>query len=188
MNVITIIGLIIIGLIILAILWFITTYNKLVQLKALLEEAFSGIDVQLKRRYDLIPNLVQIVKQYSIHEKTVYENVTKLRAATAGAQGIEEKLQAEAGLTNALKTLFAVVENYPDLKANQNFIELQRDLNSIENEIQLSRRYYNGTARNYNTLVKSFPTNIIANITHFEPTPYFEISTLEERENPKIQF
>ena len=169
-------------------LWFISGYNRLVHLKALVDEGWSGIDVQLKRRYDLIPNLVATVKQYSIHEKGVFEEVTRMRSVAMNATGVQEKSQAEAGLTQALKTLFAVAENYPDLKANENFLALQKELSVIEHEIQLSRRYYNGTARNYNIGVQTFPTSIIASVAGFHRAPYFELTTAAEREAPKVQF
>lgn len=171
-----------------AMLWVVMRYNSLVHLKALVDEGWSGIDVQLKRRYDLIPNLVAVVKQYSIHEKEVLEQVTKMRSASMGAHTVDEKIAAEKGLTSALKTLFAVAENYPTLKANENFLSLQQQLSTIETEVQLARRYYNGAARNYNSTVGSFPTNVIANTFHFSRVPYFELTTAAEREAPKVKF
>lgn len=174
---------------ILLIAWsFISKYNSLIHLKSLLDEAWSGIDVQLKRRYDLIPNLVESVKGYATHEKSVLENVAKLRSAAIKAPDIESKLHAEAGLSQALRTLFAVAENYPDLKANENFLMLQKDLSLVEHELQLARRYYNGTVRDYNFKVQSFPTNLVASIAGFKTAPYFEVSTSQERENPKVKF
>jgi LemA protein len=184
MNTLIIIILAVLGIIA---FWFIGGYNSLVRLKALLDEGWSGIDVQLKRRYDLIPNLVAVVKQYATHEKSIFEDIARARAASMGATSVEEKANAEAGLTQALKTLFAVVENYPNLKANENFLSLQQDLAAIEHEIQLARRYYNGTARNYNTSVQSFPTSIIARIAHFNWAPYFEAAAVE-RETPEVRF
>ena len=169
-------------------IWLISGYNRLVHLKALVDEGWSGIDVQLKRRYDLIPNLVETVKGYSIHEKSIFTDIAKMRAASMNAGSVEEKAAAESGLTQALRTLFAVVENYPDLKANQNFLKLQDDLSGIEHELQLARRYYNGTARQYNVVVQSFPTSIIAGITGFQRAAYFEITQAAERENPKVSF
>jgi LemA protein len=168
--------------------WFAGGYNKLTRLKALLDEGWSGIDVQLKRRYDLVPNLVAVVKQYSIHEKEIFEQVARYRAAAINAQSVDQKSQADTQLTGALKTLFAVVENYPDLKANENFLSLQRDLNSIEQEIQLSRRYYNGTARTYNSSRNVFPTNVIASMAGFSPAQYFELTSAGEREAPQVKF
>jgi LemA protein len=169
-------------------LWFVGAYNQLVKLKALVQEAWSGIDVQLKRRYDLVPNLVQTVKGYAGHEKSVFENVAKMRSQAMNAQGVEHKAEAEQGLTGALKSLFAVAENYPELKANENFLQLQKDLNAIEHEIQLSRRYYNGTVRNYNIVVQSFPTNIVAGMFGFAKRPYFELDDSQERSNPDVSF
>ncbi len=168
--------------------WFMQGYNGLVRLKAMVDEGWSGISVQLKRRYDLIPNLVAVVKQYGIHEKEVLENIARMRSVSMSAVGIEQKAVAEGQLTSALKTLFAVAENYPDLKANQNFMSLQKDLASLEDELQLSRRYYNGAARNYNIGVQMFPSRIIAGVTGFVVAPYFELDSAEERNVPHIQF
>ena len=171
----------------LLIFWFIAKYNGFVYFSNLVSEAWSGVDVQLKRRYDLIPNLVETVKGYSKHEKDIFENIAKLRAASMGAQTIEEKSEAEAGLTKALKTLFAIAENYPELKANQNFLVLQQELSNVEAQIQLARRYYNGVVRDYNISIRVFPASIVAGIFHFESKPFFELSAAE-RENPKVQF
>ena len=175
-------------MVLLIVFWFIATYNSLVRSKAFVKEGWSGIDVQLKRRYDLIPNLVAVVKQYSIHEKDVLEGVTKMRSISMGATSIEDKAKAEGQLTQALKTLFAVSENYPELKANQNFLLLQKDLGAIENDLQLVRRYYNGSARNYNIVVVSFPNTVVAKMTGFAQEPYFELAGEQERESPKVKF
>ena len=188
MNFLSLLSLTILGVVILVVLWAVISYNRLVQLKALVDEGWSGVDVQLKRRYDLVPNLVAVVQQYSIHEKEVLENVTKMRAASMGATTIDAKAEAEKGLTGALKTLFAVAENYPDLKASENFLGLQQELSTLETEIQLARRYYNGTARNYNVSVLSFPSNIVANMFSFTKSAYFELDRPEEREAPKVKF
>lgn len=188
MTTAALIGLSIVGIALLVIFWFIGGFNRLVRLKALVDEAWSGIDVQLKRRYDLIPNLVAVVKQYSIHERGIFEEVARMRSLSMNARGIEEKSQAETGLTQALRTLFAVVENYPELKANENFLELQADLRDIEHDIQLARRYYNGTTRNYNILVTTFPSSIVASFTGFQKQPYFELTNPAERETPKVSF
>lgn len=177
-----------IALVAFAVFWFIGAYNSFVRLKALLNEAWSGIDVQLKRRYDLIPNLVETVKGYQIHEKSTLENIAKYRSASMHATGIAEKAAAESGLTQTLKTLFAVAENYPELKANENFLRLQKQLSTLEDEIQLARRYYNGTVRNYNMKVQLFPARIVAAIAGFKEAPFFELSTQAEREVPKISF
>lgn len=184
MTTLAIILLIVVGFIV---IWAIAAYNNLVTLKAHADEGWSGIDVQLKRRYDLIPNLVAVVKQYSIHERDVLEKVTQMRTAAMGAQTVAQKAEAEQGLTGALKTLFAVAENYPNLKANENFMQLQHQLADLENDIQLSRRYYNGAARNYNIAVSRFPSTIIASTTGFTKITYFEIGAIE-RENPTIRF
>lgn len=180
--------LILLGVVAIIGFWFVTGYNSLVRLKALLSEAWSGIEVQLKRRYDLIPNLVATVRGYSIHEKSVLENVTQMRAASVGATSISDKAAAEAGLTQSLKTLFAVAENYPDLKANENFLSLQKDLGLIEQDVQLARRYYNGTVRNYNVKVQMFPSRIIAAFAGFPAAPYFEVGSESERQAPKVSF
>ncbi|HBY06128.1 TPA: hypothetical protein DEG75_04265 [Candidatus Dependentiae bacterium] len=169
-------------------IWFMQGYNALVRVKALLDEAWSGIDVQLKRRYDLIPNLVAVVKQYSIHEKEVLENIARMRSLSMQATDVAQKAQAEGQLTSALKTLFAVAENYPQLKANENFMSLQTDLGALEQDLQLARRYYNGAARNFNVLVNMFPSRIIAGITGFVAAKYFELDSAEERNAPRIQF
>ena len=166
----------------------IVIYNKLVHLKAYAKEACSGIDVQLKRRYDLIPNLVQTVKGYATHEKEVFENVARMRTAAMGATGVQGKSEAESGLSGALKTLFAVSESYPELKANVNFLELQKQLSAIETDLQLSRRYYNGATRNYNIATQVFPSSIIASIGGFKAEPFFELSGDNERENPTVKF
>jgi len=179
--------LIILGIVLMVGLWFIIGYNRFVHLKALINEALSGIDTQLKRRNDLIPNLVATVKGYSVHEKSIIEEIVRMRAASVGATNINEKASAEAGLTQSLKTLFAIAEQYPDLKANTNFLELQKELSAIEQELSLARRYYNGAARNYNVAVASFPSRIIASVGGFEQVPYFEAHATE-RETPKVHF
>lgn len=188
MNSILITLLIIGGILALAAFWFIGTFNSLVQLKALIDEAWSGIDVQLKRRYDLIPNLVATVKQYATHEKGIFEEIARARSASMNATGVAQKAEAEKGLTHALRSLFAVAENYPNLKANENFLSLQKELSALEHEIQLSRRYYNGAARNYNVRVQSFPSRIVAGMGGFNTVPYFELNSAYERENPRVQF
>ena len=176
------------GIVAIVSFWFMGTFNKLVHLKAMVDEAWSGIDVQLKRRYDLIPNLVETVKHYAAHEKGIFEEIARMRAASMNASGVEQRAHAEQGLTRALRRLFVVVENYPTLKANESFLSLQNQLTVLEHEIQLSRRYYNGTARNYNILVKSFPSRIVANLSSFDAVPYFELTSSEEREVPRVQF
>ena len=165
----------------------IALYNGLVQLKVLVDEAWSGIDVQLKRRYDLIPNLVETVKGYAAHEKGTFEKVAELRTASMNATSIEEKGKIENQLSGALKTLFAVAESYPELKANQNFLDLQTQLSSIENEIQGARRYYNGTVRDYNTKIMVFPNNIIAGMLGFKAREFFAAEE-EAKANVKVDF
>lgn len=182
---ITTILLIVIALIILYIIY---AYNQLIKLQNLTKEGWSGIDVQLKQRANLIPNLVESVKGYMGHERGVLEKVTELRSQCLTSGSVEERAQNENMLTNALRQLFAVAENYPDLKASQNFMELQKTLTDIENQIQLARRYYNGTARDFNILIQSFPSNLIANSFHFTPVAFFEIEDVKEREVPTVKF
>jgi len=168
-------------------LWIVKIYNGLIKLKVRTNEAWSDIDVQLKRRYDLIPNLINTVKGYAIHERELFENVTKARSNAMNAQNPEEKAGAENMLTGALKSLFAVSENYPDLKANENFLELQRELSDTENKIQASRRFYNGNVRDLNTKIQIFPDSIVANMLKIGKREFFEIEE-EEKETPKVKF
>jgi len=169
----------------------ISLYNGLIRLKNRVDEAWSDIDVQLKRRYDLIPNLVETVKGYAGHEKETFEKVTKARTeAMAAQQTGDAKKQAEAEnmLSGTLKSIFALSENYPDLKANTNFLELQKELSDTENKIQASRRFYNGNVRDFNTKLQVFPTNIIGNMLGFKDREYFEITEEKERDNVKVKF
>jgi len=182
------IGWVVLGIIVLVALWAVVIFNKLVKNRNLVQEGWSGIDVQLKRRYNLIPNLVETVKGYAGHEKETLEKVVELRNSAARAQTAGEKAPIENMLTETLRQLFALAEAYPDLKANQNFLELQGQLSIIEEQIQLSRRYYNGTARDMNILVQSFPSNIIARSFGFNKADYFEIELASQREAPKVQF
>ncbi len=180
---------IIIGIIAVVVLWFIGSYNGFVKLVTRAKEAWADIDVQLKRRYDLIPNLVETVKGYATHESSAFENVTKARAAAMGASGLAEKGQAENMLTGALKSLFAVSEAYPDLKANQNFLELQRELSDTENKIQAARRFYNTNVRDLKIKIDSFPSNTIAGIFSFKPEEFFDLDeTPASREPVKVSF
>jgi LemA protein len=179
---------IILGVAVLLLLGAVVIYNKLVTNKNMVAEGWSGIDVQLKRRNDLIPNLIEAVKGYMGHERGVLEQVTELRAKSLQAAGVGDKARAEGALGAALANLFAVAENYPDLKASQNFIELQKSLADIEDQIQLARRYYNGAARNFNILIQSFPSNLVANTFRFTPVEYFEIEEAAERAVPKVSF
>lgn len=176
------------GLIVIGATFGIILYNALIKKQILVKEAWSGIDVQLKRRYNLIPNLISTVKGYSRHEKTLLEEVTNARTAAMDAQGVRNQGQAENMLTRTLRSIFALAENYPDLKASQNFLELQQALSKIEDEIQLARRYYNGTVREYNYAVQSFPSMLIANAFNFKKTEFFEIDYATERKAPDVQF
>ena len=181
------IGLILIIVIAVGTIWIIAIYNGLIRLKNQVDEAWSDIEVQLKRRYDLIPNLVSTVKGYAGHEKEVFEKVTEARTRAMGAGTAEDKAQAENMLSGALKTLFAVAENYPDLKANQNFLELQRELTDTEDKIQASRRFYNGNVRDFNTKIEVFPNNIFAGILGFAKRIFFDMDE-KEKENVKVEF
>jgi len=176
---------VILGLII---LWFIFIFNKLIRLKNRAKEAWSDIEVQLKRRHNLIPNLVETVKGYAAHESEVLEKVTQARTRAMDAKTPKEKGEAENMLTHTLKTLFAVAENYPDLKASQNFLELQRELRDTEDKIQAARRFYNANVRDLNIAIESFPSNIVAKLFGFKKMDLFEIEEAEERKVPKIEF
>ncbi|MCD0478988.1 LemA family protein [Chryseobacterium sp. LC2016-29] len=182
------IALIIGGVLVIALLYGVSIYNRLVKLRNLVQEAWSSIDVMLKKRHDLIPNLVETVKGYATHERETLENVTKARNLAVGADSVEAKEAAEKNLNQAMINLFAVAEQYPDLKANANFQQLQAELSSIENDIEKSRRYYNGTVRENNTLVESFPSNIVANMYKFEKSKFFELENIAEREVPNVKF
>ncbi len=181
---------ILLGVLVLLVLWAIVAYNRFVTLIQRAKEAWADIDVQLKRRYDLIPNLVETVKGYATHERTAFEEVTTARARAMNAGGVAEKGKAENMLTEALKTVFAVAEAYPDLKANTNFLELQRELSDTENKIQAARRFYNGNVRDLNTAIQVFPSNIIAGMFRFEPREFFELEVNEAaaREPVKVSF
>mgnify|MGYP000279977943 CR=1 FL=1 len=168
--------------------WFVASYNGFVRLVNRAKEAWADIDVQLKRRYDLIPNLVNTVKGYATHEASVFENVTRARTEAMTATGAEARGQAENMLTGALKSIFALAEAYPDLKANQNFLELQRELSDTENKIQASRRFYNTTVRDLNIGIESFPGNIIANIFKFSKMEFFELEEEAARNPVEVKF
>ena len=176
------IGLLLIIILAAVALWIIAIYNGLITFKNRVDEAWSDIDVQTKRRYDLIPNLVNTVKGYAAHEKQVFEDVTNARSRAMGAGTTADKAQAENMLTGALKSLFAVAEAYPDLKANQNFLELQRELTDTEDKIQAARRFYNGNVRDFNIKIEVFPNNIIAGMLKLTKREFFETS--EEQKNP----
>lgn len=182
-----IIAWVILGIVVVLALWAVGIYNGLIRLKNRVDEAWSDIDVQLKRRYDLIPNLVSTVKGYATHEKEVFEKVTAARTQAMGAQSAHDKAQAENMLSQTLKSLFAVAEAYPDLKANQNFLELQRELSDTEDKIQASRRFYNGNVRDFNTKIQVFPNNIFAGMLGFSAREFFEAAA-GEKENVKVEF
>lgn len=165
----------------------VSAYNSLVKGKLNCEEAWAGIDVQLKRRYDMIPNLVEIVKGYATHEKGVLESVTNARNMAMSASGAHNKAEAENALTGALKSLFALSESYPDLKANTNFLKLQEEYAVVEDAIQGSRRLYNSAVKGYNSSIQMFPSNIFANIFSFKESEFFEVSDAKEKENIKIE-
>src|SRR3989344_3378737 len=169
-------------------LWLIATFNRLVTLRNRAKEALSDIDVQSKRRYDLIPNLVETVKGYMAHEKSVLENVTAARSKVAQGGDALQRADSENALSATLKTLFAVSENYPDLKANANFLELQRELADTENKMMASRRFYNSTVRDLNTKIQTFPTNLIAGTFGFKEEKFFEVDSAEEKEPVMVKF
>lgn len=169
------------------IIWAVFTYNLFIRDRNLIKEAWSGIDVQLKRRHNLIPNLVASVQGYSKHEKSLLEDITQKRSEAVKIENIKDRAPAESDLSGILKNFFAVVENYPDLKANKNFLDLQNQLVEIENQIQYARRYYNGAVRNYNIRVESFPSNVIAVILNFKRDNFFEITLATERTTPEVK-
>jgi len=176
------------AIILIVALWFVVTYNGLVRLRNAVKNAWSQIDVQLKRRYDLIPNLVETVKGYAGHEKTTLENVIKARQAGIAAATIKDQAAAENMITGALRQLFALSEAYPNLKANENFLALQEELSSTENKISFSRQYYNDTVQTFNTRQEMFPANLVASMLGFQPAEFFEIELAAEREAPKVKF
>ena len=180
----------ILGLVVILCLLLMLSYNGMVRGKNMVEEAWSGISVQLKRRHDLIPALVNTVKGYATHENEVLRQITEARAQaiSASSGSVEGVMQAEQGLMRAMRSLFAVSENYPELKANENFLQLQEQLAGLEDEIQMSRRYYNGTAREQNNRVLQFPGNLIANAFGFSKSAYFELDDESERQAPEVKF
>ncbi|MEJ0001908.1 MAG: LemA family protein [bacterium] len=173
--------LIILGIIV---LWVIFAFNGLVTLRNRAKEAWADIEVQLKRRYDLIPNLVNTVKGYATHESTAFDNVTKARAAAMSGGSLSDKAANENMLTGALKSVFAVAEAYPDLKANQNFLALQNELSDTENKIQSARRFYNANVRDFNTKIEVFPSNILAGAFHFTKMEFFDLPDNDAAQNP----
>lgn len=180
-------GVIIIGIIVIVALWIVMTYNKLVSLRMKVKEGFSTIDVFLKKRYDLIPNLVETVKGYAKHEKDTLSQVVEARSKAVSSSP-EDKAKYEGELSNALSRLLMISENYPDLKADAQFVNLQNQLQQIESEIEKSRRYYNGLVRELNTFIQKVPTCIVASMFKFKEEPFFELENKSERENIKVQF
>ena len=176
------------GILGIVVIWFIAIYNGFVRLVNRVKEAWADIDVQLKRRYDLIPNLVETVKGYATHEREAFEKVTKARAMAMGAQNIDEKGKAENMLTGALKSIFAVAEAYPQLRAVESFVNLQNELADTENKIQAARRFYNTNVRDLNIKTDSFPSNIIAKIFNFQKAEFFELEESEAKEPVKVKF
>ena len=184
MTILTILG---IGAAVLAV-WFVAGYNGFVTMRNRVNEAWADIDTQLKRRYDMVPNLVETVKGYAAHEKGVFENVAKMRTQAMSAGSMDQKSQAEGQFSQALKSLFAVAESYPELKANQNFLELQRELVDTEDKIQAARRFYNGGVRDYNTAIEQFPGMLLARMFGFAAKDMFGTETEAEREPVKVSF
>lgn len=184
------IGIVLVPLIIIVVIaiWAVSGYNNFVRLRNTADEAYSTMDVYLKKRFDLIPNLVETVKGYAEHEKETLDMVTQARTKIMNSQSADEKLEGESQLTGTLKTLFAVSESYPELKANTNFQELQKQLESTEQDIANARKYYNGVIREYNTKTEQFPSSIIASLFHFGKRPMFSVDSEMERENVQVQF
>lgn len=178
---------IVIGIAVLIVLWAIMTYNGLVSRRAMVAEGWSGIDAQLKRRVDLVPNLVETVKGYATHERTTFDELTKMRSQT-GSQDPVQRAAAEGAITAAIGKIMAVAEAYPDLKASANFQSLQKELSDLEDQIQLARRYYNGAVRNFNVSVQQFPSNLVANMGGFSAAKFFELDDPAERNAPKVSF
>lgn len=169
------------------VVWAVVIYNLFIRDRNLIKEAWSGIDVQLKRRHNLVPNLVASVQGYSAHEKTLLEDITKKRSEAVKSESVKDKAPAESDLSGMLKNLFIVAESYPDLKASENFLNLQNRLTEIEDQLQYARRYYNGAVRNYNIRVESFPSNILAGILSFKQENFFEITLATERATPEVK-
>jgi LemA protein len=184
----TVVLIVVLVVVLLAIAYAVVTFNSLIRLQTRADEGFSDIDVQLKRRHDLIPNLVETVKGYASHERQVLENVTAARSNAVSASGPEARAQAENALTGALRQLFAVAENYPDLKASRNFLELQNEITDTEDKIQAARRFYNMTVRDLNIKVETFPSRVIANSRGIHKREFFELDDQADREVPAVSF
>lgn len=176
------------GVLVVIVLWFIATYNGLVRARNEVKNAWAQIDVQLKRRHDLIPNLVETAKGYVKHERETLETIAKARAGAVAASGVAQVGQAESQLNNALRGFYAVAENYPDLKANANFLAIQEELSSTENKVGFARQFYNDSVLKLNTMIESIPSNIVAGMGGFQKADLFQIENAAEREVPKVQF
>ncbi|MDD3429215.1 MAG: LemA family protein [Oscillospiraceae bacterium] len=183
-----VIFLIVLAILVLLVVWGFTTYNGLVKRSLSCDEAFATMDVYLKKRFDMIPNLVETVKGYAKHESETLEKVIAARNAGAAGQTVEQRMESENQISGALRQIFALTESYPDLKANQNFMQLMGQLQTIEADIANSRKYFNAVVRDYNTATMTVPSNIIANMTGFSPRPMFEVDDASERQNVKVQF
>ena len=179
---------VVLAIFVVLLLWGVAVFNRLVRRRNLVGEGWSGIDVQLKRRADLIPNLIEAVKGYMGHERGVLEKVTQLRVDSQKATSPAEKGRIEGALGSALASVFAVAENYPDLKASQNFSDLQKSLAEIEEQIQLARRYYNGAVREQNIVIESFPSDIVARLFHFQRAEFFQLESVADRQVPQVRF
>ncbi|WP_324027076.1 LemA family protein [Maribacter sp. BPC-D8] len=182
------ISIVLITIVLILFFYAISVYNGLVRKKTEMAEGWSSIDVFLKKRYDLIPGLIETVKGYATHEKETFENITKARNLAQNASSVDEQGKAESALKNSMVNLFAVAENYPDLKANRNFSELQNELSSLEDDIEMTRRYYNATVKENNIAIESFPSNIFANMFNFNKGEFFEIQNAQEKEPVKFSF
>ena len=176
------------AILVLLVIYVIYIYNRLVKLKNLVNEAWSGIDVQLQKRYDLIPTLVNAIKGYTTHEKNLLEQITVLRNQAINAKDIRSQEQIEISISKTLGSLFVVVESYPELKASQNFLDLQQELSKVENDLQRARRYYNGSTRNYNILIEQFPSMFVAKVFKHEKNEYFDIADETEKNAPHVDF
>ncbi len=181
-------GLILLAIVIVAALWGVSIFNGLVRRKNVVAEAWSGIEAQLKRRADLIPNLVETVKGYASHERETFDELARLRSTGQAQADVAQRAQTETAITAAIGRVLAVAEAYPELKASANFQSLQNELADVEDQIQLARRYYNGAVRDFNVMIEQFPSNIVANFGAFKPAPFFEIENAADREAPKVTF
>ena len=182
------VGLILLVVVVVIALWAVAIYNGLVRRKNVVAEAWSGIEAQLKRRADLIPNLVETVKGYATHERTTFDELARLRSAGQGQSDPGARAQTEQAITAAIGKVMAVAEAYPELKASANFQALQSDLSDIENQIQMARRYYNGTVRDFNVMIEQFPSNLVAGMGSFKPAAFFQIDNEADRSAPKVSF